>query len=368
MLTDVRLQHYSYWDEFVASTRQIYTVCARVTCLELTGCDAGGPAQRATRAVCCCLRPRRSSGFDVREACVGLAAAGWGAQVPRAAALWERCAEITKSVGNFNSTVVAVLHTVIESNQPELVSDWQDLDFPMRDRRLAAVIMPSLEVLRLRTSLQDHTYKCMTAARISVFIPCKSLWGRFLTTVHRPPSWSAPASPHSWLPAPECRPSHSQPSLCIFQHAEHSRHMFQRRSSSSVRAARIVAGYLIFSFDWTHSDAHQFLASVVFCIRMKRLLGAGVPIMLLWRIQGQRGFVPAWQRDKVHVLNSRPQWPICVTDTKVWTSGRKGRHGGVEANSRNVSWKGTPVGTACMQLDRWIKEKVAVRVLFYDFH
>lgn len=47
-------------------------------------------------------------------------------------------------------------HAVIESYRPELVSDWQDLDFPMRDRRLAAVIVPSLEVLKLRTSLQDR--------------------------------------------------------------------------------------------------------------------------------------------------------------------------------------------------------------------
>lgn len=68
-----------------------------------------------------------------------------------------------------------VPHAVMESYRPELVSDWQDLDFPMRDRRLAAVIKPSLEVLKLRTSLQDHTYKCMTAARMSVFIPCKFL-------------------------------------------------------------------------------------------------------------------------------------------------------------------------------------------------
>lgn len=49
----------------------------------------------------CLLLPeaRRSSGFDVGEACVGLAAAGWGAQVPRAAALWERRAEMTKTSG-----------------------------------------------------------------------------------------------------------------------------------------------------------------------------------------------------------------------------------------------------------------------------
>lgn len=41
---------------------------------------------------------------------------------------------------------------------PELVSDWQDLDFPMTDMRLAAAIVPSLEVLKLRTSLQDRTH------------------------------------------------------------------------------------------------------------------------------------------------------------------------------------------------------------------
>lgn len=68
-----------------------------------------------------------------------------------------------------------VPHPVREGYLPELVSDWQDLDFPMRDMRLAALIVPSLEVLRLRTSLQYRTDKCMTAARISIFIPCRFL-------------------------------------------------------------------------------------------------------------------------------------------------------------------------------------------------
>lgn len=40
---------------------------------------------------------------------------------------------------------------------PELVRDWLDLDFPMRDMRLGAAIQPSLDVLRLRTSLHGHT-------------------------------------------------------------------------------------------------------------------------------------------------------------------------------------------------------------------
>lgn len=87
MLTDVKLQHYSYRDVFEASmchciTRQIYTICAR---LELRECDAGGPAERAASRLLLC-EVRRSSGLDVREACVSLTAAGRGAQVPRATA------------------------------------------------------------------------------------------------------------------------------------------------------------------------------------------------------------------------------------------------------------------------------------------
>lgn len=85
---------------------------------------------------------------------------------------------MTKSVDircKTSPLLLCLPHFVIEHYRPELVSDWQDLDFPMRDRRLAAAIMPSLEVLKLRTSLQDRTYKCMTAARISVFIPCEFL-------------------------------------------------------------------------------------------------------------------------------------------------------------------------------------------------
>lgn len=49
MLTDVKLQCYSYWDVFEASmchcnTGQIYTICA---CLELRERDAGCPAEEA---------------------------------------------------------------------------------------------------------------------------------------------------------------------------------------------------------------------------------------------------------------------------------------------------------------------------------
>lgn len=62
-----------------APSDQIYTVCAR---LELRECDAGGPP---VRLLLC--EVWRASGLDVREAGVGLAAAGRGAQVPRATAL-----------------------------------------------------------------------------------------------------------------------------------------------------------------------------------------------------------------------------------------------------------------------------------------
>lgn len=119
--------------------------------------------------------------------------------------------------------------------------------------------MPSLEVLKLRTSLQDRTYKWRTAARLSVFIPCKFLWGRFLTTVHHPPAWPAPPSPHSSLWAPECRPSHSQPSLCICQHAVHSRHNLKRKTSSSAPAARILAGISISAKTWHKLTLTSFL-------------------------------------------------------------------------------------------------------------
>lgn len=39
---------------------------------------------------------------------------------------------------------------------------------------------------------------------------------------------------------------------------------------------------------------HQRLAVVVLCIRVDWILGAGVAVVLLWRIQRQWGLVPAW--------------------------------------------------------------------------
>lgn len=94
-----------------------------------------------------------SSGFDVREACVGLAAAGRCAEVSRAAAL---CFKHTKRIhGRSDEPPQRVRISLLDSlDIPELVSDWQDWDFPMSMRRFAAAIQPSLEVLRLRTSLQ----------------------------------------------------------------------------------------------------------------------------------------------------------------------------------------------------------------------
>lgn len=39
---------------------------------------------------------------------------------------------------------------------------------------------------------------------------------------------------------------------------------------------------------------HQRLAVVVLRVRVERILGAGVAVMLLWCVQRQRGLVPAW--------------------------------------------------------------------------
>lgn len=132
-----------------APSDQIYTVCAR---LELRECDAGGPP---VRLLLC--EVRRASGLDVREAGVGLAAAGRGAQVPRATALWERNDKKAWMWGVKAPTLGSgATRWKGQGGLPELVSDWQDLDFPMRDMRLAAAIVPSLDVLKLRTSLQER--------------------------------------------------------------------------------------------------------------------------------------------------------------------------------------------------------------------
>lgn len=83
---------------------------------------------------------------------------------------------------------------------PELVSDWHDLDFPIRDRRLAAAMVPSLEVLRLRTSLQE------TQTRDLYFHPP---WVSVRPVPHQSPSSSCLSSStvsplftvSSWAPA-----------------------------------------------------------------------------------------------------------------------------------------------------------------------
>lgn len=77
--------------------------------------------------------------------------------------LLETCAHILRISVRFNSHNYTFVYRTLQLGGfvwiPELVRDWQDLDFPMSEMRLAAAIQPSLEVLRLRTSLHEtHTH------------------------------------------------------------------------------------------------------------------------------------------------------------------------------------------------------------------
>lgn len=123
---------------------------------------------------------QRSSRFDVREACVGLAAAGGCAEVSRATTF---CWKHTHTYWGLMSDVIGLLDNyrfmcrTLRLGEfvwtPELVRDWQDLDFTMSERRLAAAIQPSFEVFRLRTSLHDGTQTqkcCYSIAAVICFI------------------------------------------------------------------------------------------------------------------------------------------------------------------------------------------------------
>lgn len=175
-----------------------------------------------------CWRPgresrtrRRRSGLDVREACVGLAAAGWGAQVPGAAALWERRAEMTKSadVRCQTPTLSSHAHT---PEMPEWVT-WAGerlagLGFPNERHEISGchrALLRSAQVAHQPAGPHTWMHHCCQNV-------CSNCLYIVLTTVHHPPAWSAPPSPRSSPSAPARRPSHSWPLLCICQHTVQS--------------------------------------------------------------------------------------------------------------------------------------------------
>lgn len=54
----------------------------------------------------------------------------------------------------------------------------------------------------------------------------------------------------------------------------------------------------------SHTVTHQLLAVVVLWVRVKRILGTGVAVMLLWGIQRQGRLVPAWGVEEEHRMFS----------------------------------------------------------------
>lgn len=81
----------------------------------------------------------------------------------------------------------------------------------------------------------------------------------------------------------------------------------------------------MFLFPWwgrkvSFYQTHQLLA-IILCIRVKRILSAGIAIMLFWGFQWQGGLVPAWGKDRCYYLSHTSE--LCYCQTCAWPAVRE---------------------------------------------